>query len=90
MAFREGSFFTINKVATRKMKILAAWEASLKQGGSFGVREWAVANSLLSTSQRSAPSTSKMSPMSACKGTVLKLTTVRFVNGLGYSFHKWA
>ena len=66
--------------ATRKANVLAAWEALLKQGGSCGVCQHAVASSPSSALQRSPPST--------CKGIILKLTTVGFVNGLRLS-NKW-
>ena len=68
------AFFTFGRDAKRKTNVLAAWEASLKQGGSCGSCQRAVASSLSSASQRSSPS--------ARKGTVLKLTTVGFVNEL--------
>ena len=58
-----------------KNNVLASWEASLKRGGSCGVRERAVASLAL---QRSPPSASHI-------GTVLMLRNVQFVNGLlGY------
>ena len=50
------------------------WEALLKRGRRSEVRQWAVASSPSPASQRS--------PLSACKGTVLKLATVQFMNGL--------
>ena len=53
---------------------MAAWEAELKWGGSSDVHEQAVASLPLSASQRSPPSVQK--------ATVLKLTTVQFMNGL--------
>ena len=71
------TFVTNGRDATRKTNVLAAWEALLKQGGSCGVRQRAVASAPSSASQRSPPSVRK--------GTVLKLTTVGFVNGLKLS-----
>ena len=69
--YREGlSFFTINTDAARKNNVFAVWEASLKLGGSFGVQERAVANSLSSATHRYT-----------CR--ILKPTTVQFLNKLG-------
>ena len=74
------TFFTFSRDATKKMNVLAAREASLKQGGSCGVCQQAAASSPSSALQRS--------PLSTGKGTVLKLTSVQFVNGLRWS-NKW-
>ena len=64
--------FTFSRDAGRKKTVSAVWEASLKQGGSCGVCEQAVASLSSSVSQRSSPSGEK--------GTVLKLTIVQFLN----------
>ena len=74
------SFFTFSRDAGRKT-VLASSEASLKRGGSCGVRERALVSLPLSASQGSPPSAQR-SPPSPKKGTVLKRTTVQFVNGL--------
>ena len=52
--------FTFSKDVGRKKTILAAGGASLKRGGSCGVRKWAVASLLSSTSQRSPLSARKL------------------------------
>ena len=69
--------FTLSSDAERETNVLASLEASLKRSGSYGIHQRAVANSPSSASQRSSPS--------ARKGTVLKLTTVQFVNKLRLS-----
>ena len=71
---------TFGRDTTRKVNILAALKVSLKQGGSCGVCQQAVASSLSFASQRSLPST--------WKGLAVKLTTVRFMNRLRLS-NKW-
>ena len=81
------SFSTFSRDAGRKNIVLAAWEASLKRGGSCGVREPVVA-SLPSSASRRSPPYAQRSPPSARKGTVLKHITVQLVNGLGPS-NKW-
>ena len=45
---RRVELFTFNWHAARKKNVFSAWKASLKLGGSCGVREQAMANSLLS------------------------------------------
>ena len=74
------SFFTFSRDAGRKNTVSAVWETSLERGGSCGVRERAVASLPSSASQRSPPY--------AQKGTVLKDTSVQFVDGLRPS-NKW-
>ena len=61
------SFFAFSRDATRKTNVLAAWEASLKQGGSVVVREGAVASLPSSNTQRSSASASQRSPPSAAQ-----------------------
>ena len=74
------NFFTFRRDAVKKNNVFTAWEDSLKQGGSCGLCERAVASLLSSASQRS--------PSSAQRGTVLKCTTVQSVNRLRPS-NKW-
>ena len=64
------------------LNILVAWEASLKWGRSYGVRQQAVASLPSSSLRRPTPS--------AHKGIVLKFTNVQFVKGLIRLSNKWS
>ena len=62
---------------------LAVWKASLKWGGSCGIRERAVASFSSSASLRSSLSASVKGHVHLLRiGTVLMLRTMQFVNGL--------
>ena len=68
------TFFTLRRNATKEANVLAAWEESLKRGGSCGVHQQAVASSPWSISQGHHCLHAKVSTEA--------YNTVQFINGL--------
>ena len=75
-------FFTFGRDEARETNVLAAQEVSPKLGGSCGVHEWAVASSSSAIWKGHDLSPYEGHHRPTHNGTILKLTTVQFVNGL--------
>ena len=82
------NFFIFSRDAGKKKNVLASWEASLKCGGSCGVRERPMASLPSSASRRSQQSPRQGHLRPPHKGTVLMLRIVQFVNRARPS-NKW-